>query len=384
MHTDDHSSDEIESNLGDNSRANIDSSSTTQTQAAIISELTLHRYNIALSPRLPVATQRIDQRFGLLLSAKLDSGVSNEVEISPLSGLDIDAKPLTGFSLETLEQVTNELEQQLPRLISKPLTELNLVANKISLPSAAFGLSLLALKFAPSFQYVHVDDRKISLFYYQPTMTDDELTAKVQALPKRTYAIKVKVAQASIEQEIQFIHQILSINPKLKLRLDANQGFSAEQAIEFLACLPKASIEYIEEPCKTLKESQLVYQALKVPFALDETLNDTNYQFTMLDGLAALVIKPMIIGSIDKLTQLIETATEYGVRCILSSSLEANLGINDLATLAAILTPDEIPGLDTLASFSEQLILENNQVNSKVSQLINRYNCTNKHDTQSD
>lgn len=357
---------------------NNETSSLEQVELAIISELTLHRYQIPLSPTLPVATQRIDQRSGLVISAQLNHaqlnhGQCESVEISPLSGVDTNNKPLVGFSEESLEQVIALLQQQLPLLINKPLTELANIASEIKLPSAAFGLSLLATKFSSAFQYAHVDDRKISLFYYQPNTTNEALAAKINALPKRTYAIKVKVAQASIEQEIQFIHQILSINPKLKLRLDANQGFSAEQAIEFLACLPKASIEYIEEPCQTLKESRMVYQALKIPFALDETLNDADYQFTMFDGLAALIIKPMIIGNIDKLAKLIETATEHGVRCIFSSSLEANLGINDLATLAAQLTPDEIPGLDTLANFSEPLMLENNQLNPQVTQLINRY-----------
>lgn len=77
----------------------------------------------------------------------------------------------------------------------------------------------------------------------------------------------------------------------------------------------------------------------------------------MHEGLTALVIKPMLLGSIEKLQRLIDEANSHGVRCILSSSLEASLGINDLAHLAAILTPVEIPGLDTLAAFSQDLIV---------------------------
>jgi O-succinylbenzoate synthase len=33
------------------------------------------------------------------------------------------------------------------------------------------------------------------------------------------------------------------------------------------------------------------------------------------------------------------------------------LGINDLAHLAAILTPDETPGLDTLSAFSQDVLI---------------------------
>ncbi|MGL5361078.1 MAG: o-succinylbenzoate synthase, partial [Shewanella sp.] len=96
--------------------------------------------------------------------------------------------------------------------------------------------------------------------------------------------------------------------------------------------------------------------AIGLPYALDESLNDPSYHFVMQAGLTALVCKPMLLGSIEKLERLIDTAHSHGVRCILSSSLESSLGINDLAHLAAILTPDEIPGLDTLKAFSQDVI----------------------------
>ncbi len=340
---------------------------------ASIRELSIHQYKIDLEPALPVASQRINQRLGLIISATFDNCAPEFVEIAPLSGVDIQGEPLTGFSPESLSQVIEYLEQQLPSLIGQPIKALNELANQAPFASIGLGLSLLGFKSSSQFQYAHVDERKVGLFYYKDDTSIETLTQQVNALPIGTYAIKVKVAQASIEQEIAFIHQILAINPKLKLRLDANQGFSVEQAIEFLACLPKQAIEYIEEPCKTPEQSQLVYQSLHIPFALDETLNDGHYQFEMLEGLAALIIKPMVLGNIDKLVQLINLATSHGVRCILSSSLEANLGIGDLAKLAAVLTPDEIPGLDTLASFTQPLMNSDNQLNLEVCQLLQHY-----------
>ncbi|WP_241905001.1 o-succinylbenzoate synthase [Shewanella sp. 10N.286.52.C2] len=343
-----------------------------------ISQLELYRYQINLAPHLPVAKQRIDIRHGLVIAASLTSGQQSFVEIAPLSGTDIEGVALSGFSHESLDAVIEQLTTLLPRLIGSSLTQINeILASAELYPSAAFGLSLLALKLDggfdhPQYDYAQSMQSKIGLFYYQPDSDLNKLRAKLAQLDKRSYSVKVKVAQASIEQEIKYIHQILELNPKLKLRLDANQGFTPEQAIEFLACLPKAAIEYIEEPCKTPAENQQVYQALKIPFALDESLNDSKYQFDMLEGLTALVIKPTIIGSINQLTGLITTANSHGVRCILSSSLEANLGINDLAKLSYMLTPDETPGLDTLSSFSEPLIDEQGQLNKAVCVLLQR------------
>ncbi|WP_144211532.1 o-succinylbenzoate synthase [Shewanella donghaensis] len=342
----------------------------------LISQLELYRYHIDLAPNLPVASQRINQRHGLVISASLTNGRQAFVEISPLSGTDITSAALTGFSHESLADAINQLTPILPSLVGKKVNHIDdVIAAETLVPSVAFGLSLLALKLNgafdhPQYDYAQSMQSKIGLFYYQPESDLNMLQAKIAQLDKRSYSVKVKVAQASIEQEITYIHQILEVNPKLKLRLDANQGFTPEQAIEFLACVPKASIEYIEEPCKTLADSQLVYQSLKIPFALDESLNDNSYQFEMLNGLTALVIKPTIIGDIKKLKALITTANSHGVRCILSSSLEANLGINDLAKLSYMLTPDETPGLDTLSSFTEPLIDNQGLLNMQVCQLL--------------
>ena len=158
--------------------------------------------------------------------------------------------------------------------------------------------------------------------------------------------MKVKVAQTSIEDELSLIYGILRNRPDLKLRLDANRGFTLEQAIEFAACLPLDTIEYIEEPCQNPQDNLAFYQAIGMPYALDESLNDPDYQFAMQNGLTALIIKPMLLGSIEKLANLIDTAQSYGVRCIISSSLESSLGISDLAHLAAI-----------LSAFSQDLIV---------------------------
>ncbi len=98
-----------------------------------------------------------------------------------------------------------------------------------------------------------------------------------------------------------------------------------------------------------------------MPYALDETLNDTDYRYQYQAGLNALVLKPMIIGDIAKLQQLVEQANEDGVSSVLSSSLESSLGINDICTLAAAITPMQAPGVDTLAAFSQDILISNGQ-----------------------
>ncbi|MEL4389538.1 o-succinylbenzoate synthase [Shewanella xiamenensis] len=341
----------------------------------ILTSLSLYLYRLPLNRFLPVGKQRIDYRAGLVLQAKATAkGEASDiyaangaaakseqreshVEIAPLSGFDIDQQPLLGFSRESLDEVQQALVALLPKLQNQSIDCLLEQAEASPYPSIAFGLSLLHAKLSGKLDTVRPVTTTVPLIYQPTDAPKTELAAKIANLDTSVRSVKVKVAQTSMEDELSLIYGILSQRPELKLRLDANHGFSLEQALDFAACLPLDSIEYIEEPCQKPQDNHTLYRAIPLPYALDESLNDPDYQFVMHEGLTALVIKPMLLGSIEKLQRLIDEANSHGVRCILSSSLEASLGINDLAHLAAILTPVEIPGLDTLAAFSQDLIV---------------------------
>jgi len=317
--------------------------------------LSLYRYQIPLGKLLPVGNQRIETREGLVLQVSTETQ-QQAVEISPLSGIDIDEQPIKGFSQESIAEIIQALAESMPSLQGEPIDKLLDIADTTPLASLAYGLSLLHAKLNGKLSLYRDSVSCIPLIYRHQDEVAEDLQQRVSTLSSKVHAVKVKVGQTSMEDEIQLIHQILAIRPDLKIRLDANRAFTLEQAIDFCACLPLASIEYIEEPCHSPKDNSLLFQATGISFALDESLNDINYQFTMLPGLTALVLKPMLIGHLNRLQQLIEEAQANGVRAIISSSLEASLGIEALKAISLECTPDEIPGLDTLSAFSSDLI----------------------------
>ncbi|GIU11107.1 o-succinylbenzoate synthase [Shewanella sp. c952] len=325
----------------------------------ILSKLSLYQFSIELDRLLPVGKQRIDNRSGLVLAATADADTSERteyVEISPLSGHDVDGNPLTGFSQHSLAQTVTELTNNLPALLQQPVDTLLDLADNTEQHAIAFGLSLMHAKLMGSLDGHSLESRTIPLIYRNQDEPLSAVAERVKALASNVHAVKVKVAQTSLEDEIQLIHQILAIRSDLKLRLDANRGFELQQAIEFIACIPLNAIEYIEEPCRQPGDNPHFYKAIEAPWALDESLNDPDYQFEMQAGLCAIIIKPMLLGSLNKLQALQHVANEHAVRTILSSSLEASLGIDALSRLASIVTPDEIPGIDTLAAFSQDLL----------------------------
>ena len=133
--------------------------------------------------------------------------------------------------------------------------------------------------------------------------------------------------------------------------------------------LDPSHIEYIEDPCATYADIRAVASHTGIAVALDEILSaETNWDF--FPQLKALVLKPTLIGSLDKCHELANKAKANGVKVILSSSHESQLGNRLLALLAAEWSPEQAPGFDTLRYFSGTVLDDKQQVDIKQLQLV--------------
>ena len=68
--------------------------------------------------------------------------------------------------------------------------------------------------------------------------------------------------------------------------------------------------------------------------------------------------------------ELVKKAKTNGVKVVISSSHESQLGNRLLALLAAEWSPEQAPGLDTLRYFSGSVLDDKQQVDTKQLQLV--------------
>ncbi len=92
-------------------------------------------------------------------------------------------------------------------------------------------------------------------------------------------------------------------------------------------------------------------------------------------GVRAVVIKPTLTGSLQKVQQQVAAAHALGLSVVISSSIESSLGLTQLARVAAWLTPQTIPGLDTLALMGAQLVRRWPKVRCRCSTLMRWSRC---------
>ena len=238
--------------------------------------------------------------------------------------------PLPGFSLETLDEAQAALmawtyewrEGAAPALPD--------------MPSAAFGISCALAELDGSLPDA-ANYRAAPLCTGDP----DELFALLSAMPGEKVA-KIKVG----------LYEAV-------LRLDANRAWTplrAQQFAKYVNPAYRSRIAFLEEPCKTRDDSRAFARETGIAIAWDESLREADFAFAAEPGVRAVVIKPTLTGSLDKVREQVAAAHAAGLTAVISSSIESSLGLTQLARIAAWLTPDTVPGLDTLNLMQAQLI----------------------------
>ncbi|WP_120512687.1 o-succinylbenzoate synthase [Photobacterium salinisoli] len=300
----------------------------------------LFRYRLPIDSGIVLRGQQLDERVGYVAQLR-DGACVGCGEIAPLVGL----------SVESSEQA----EQQAISLLTNWVGAQD-SAEMALYPSVAFGFSMALMCLSGQLPS-QVPYHTVPLLS-AGSMAD---TAAMGVLAECRLA-KVKVGRVVPGQEAEQVNQLLCRFPHLSLRLDANRAWSLSQAHDFSRHLAPAHISrivFIEEPCQRPADSLTFSRGTGLALAWDETLQHAarapDFRLNRLAGAQTLVLKPTLIGSVQRCAQLIGDAQAAGMSVVISSALESSLGLTQLARLSHWLQPESLPGLDTLHLFSAQL-----------------------------
>lgn len=293
----------------------------------------LYRYSIPIKTQLILRGNELNSREGLIVALKQDEKIGYG-EISPL--------PF--FSEETLDKAEQQTKTWLENWQKGEQKELENL-----LPSVAFGLSCALAEIKGELNE-EADFQTVPLFNGDMV----EFIEKLNKMPGEKIG-KIKIAIDELEKEAETALQLFKQIPDLKLRLDANRKWTLEQAVTFGKKFAKSDrlfkqrFEFIEEPCQTVEQSRQFAEICDLPIAWDEAVRSPEFFVKKEPNLTAIVIKPTLIGSLEKCKKLIKSARLQGLKVVISSSIESSLGLTQLARFSNQYTPETIAGLDTLS-----------------------------------
>lgn len=156
--------------------------------------------------------------------------------------------------------------------------------------------------------------------------------------------VKLKIGAIDFQQELDLIRHIRDVFPKEKveLRVDANGGFSPDDAMSKLEALAQYDIHSIEQPIKQHQWPKMaeLCRETPIPIALDEELigvNVRSMKTALLDTIRPqyIILKPSLHGGIYGSMEWIEMANNRGIGSWITSALESNIGLDAIAHFAA-------------------------------------------------
>jgi len=173
--------------------------------------------------------------------------------------------------------------------------------------------------------------------------TPQRIEAETEALLQAGYrTLKVKVGfDPGRDAEIVAFAQ-RAVAGRARLRLDANQGYSAGQACEFLSRLHGDHIELFEQPCAAgdwdaHMQALAVADRVGIPLMLDESIYSLREieQAAALRAAAYVKVKLMKFNNLERLDAAIVRIGELGMRPVLGNGVANDLGCWMEACVAA-------------------------------------------------
>jgi L-alanine-DL-glutamate epimerase-like enolase superfamily enzyme len=181
---------------------------------------------------------------------------------------------------------------------------------------------------------------------------DDGLEKRVaQAIEDGFLVLKLKTAILPWSEEGPRLARLIETLPKnVKLRLDANRGWSPKETPGILAKCANWPIEAIEEPCRyeSFAELAALQSGLSFSLALDETLPHLDRREVLRAcPTRRLIIKPAALGDLAETYDFASRAQSVGLEVTVTCAVDTAIGVRAALHLAA--------ALDTKARFAHGL-----------------------------
>ncbi|MCD7761883.1 MAG: dipeptide epimerase [Lachnospiraceae bacterium] len=171
--------------------------------------------------------------------------------------------------------------------------------------------------------------------------TEKMVRDSLRAIADGFRILKVKVGKGG-KKDVERVREIRrAVGPEIVLRIDANQGWSAKEAISTIRAMEEEGlkIELVEQPvsCHDFRGLQRVTKAVDTPILADESVFSYEDAERIIEEHAAdyINIKLMKTGGIHQAMRICDLADRYQVNCMIGCMLESKVSVSAGAHLAA-------------------------------------------------
>lgn len=161
----------------------------------------------------------------------------------------------------------------------------------------------------------------------------DETVEKARDLMARDFTILKIKGGSQVEDDIEKVIKVReAVGKEIEIRFDANQGYTVEEAIQFIRSTESADVATLEQPTDKRNEELMkeVCQRAPIPIMADESLMTLKDVFRLSAGdyTDMINIKLMKVGGITEALHINSVAKAGGLEAMVGCMDESEMGIS--------------------------------------------------------
>ena len=298
-----------------------------------IIETTIYQFKIPMIP-FTIATGTMEFAQNVLIQIKTDQGIIGIGECSAFPMIVGETQLSCYNNAKDFAQFWKGKD---PLDIPQRMKELDLVIAGNNTAKSAFDLALydIAAKVAnqPLYQFLGGQQKPIESDLTIGIGKPEEMAAQaIEFVEKGVRMIKVKLGKAP-KEDVERIRQIrAAIGPAIQIRIDANQGWSKEAALEVLTQLAPYQIEFCEQPMHKYYDDYLPALCANSPVKImaDESVFTHHDARKLIANKAchSINIKFSKSGGIQEAIKIHDIAKANQIPCMMGGMLESRVALS--------------------------------------------------------
>lgn len=298
----------------------------------LITHTEIYRYTIPMVP-FTIATGTMRHAQNIFIRIHTSEGL---IGVGECSAFPMIAGETQATCFELAKDFAACWKNKSAADINERLDELDALIYRNYTAKSAFDLALhdLAAKAAnlPLYQFLGGTNRTVESDLTIGIGTPEEMAATARDfISKEVHIIKVKLGK-DVATDVERIRQIReAVGPTMQLRIDANQGWSYEDAILTLTQLAPYNIEFCEQPMRSWNDELLpeLCKRSPIPLMADESVFTHRDAERLIrnNACAYINIKFAKSGGIREALRINQVAEKNGIACMMGGMLESRLAL---------------------------------------------------------
>lgn len=330
-----------------------------------IKDISIYKLSIRLKKPFVISLGPITHAENIIVKITTDKGLVGFGECSPFMTINGENQD-TAFIVGQL--LAKKLQGKIVNEAQKNLDAMNEVIYGNSSIKSAFDIAMLDASAQeaglPLYKYLGGKKNKKIITDYTVSLGSAEQMAKDALLIKEKgyKVIKVKLG-TTFKEDVNRIRAIRDVvGKKIDLRIDANQGWDVQTAINVLNALEKYNIQYCEEPIARWDYMSLkkVKNKSRIPVMADESCCD-HHDAERLIGLKCCDMFNLKLGKSSGITnalKIIRLADKAGIDMQVGGFMESKIGMTANAHLALTSKNIRYYDFDTPLMFAEDPVTD--------------------------